>query len=276
MYKKVFSNNNFFVYLTLYFGAVFMVFPFVWMVLTSFKSNTEAMRIPLTILPQNFIVSNYIGVMNNLPFANLYLNTFAVMGVRSVTCIVTSVMAGYAFGRIQFPLKSALFILLLMQWMVPSEIFIVPQYIIVAKLGWINTVKALIVPGIVSVFGTFLLRQFFMSIPKELEESARIDGCNHWKICWSIMVPIAKTSLVALVIFTSLWAWKEMMWPMVVSVDRSKMTLSAGLALIKTNSGIDYTITIAGAVMAMIPMVLIYSFFQKQFVEGIAHTGIKG
>jgi multiple sugar transport system permease protein len=276
MAKKPIIGKHFFIYVILGFGSIFMVFPFIWMVLTSFKTNTEALRIPITFFPETFVLKNYIDVIAKLPFLNLYLNTFAVMAVRSFTCTTTCVLAGYAFGRIKFPGKNILFMVLLLQWMVPPEIFIIPQYLIVAKLGWINTVQALIMPGIVSIFGTFLLRQFFMSVPKELEESARIDGCNHWTICWRIMVPIAKTSLVTVVIFTSLWAWKEMMWPMVVAIDRPKMTLSAGLTSIKTNTSVDYTITIAGAVMAMVPMVTIYAFFQNQFVEGIAHTGIKG
>jgi multiple sugar transport system permease protein len=146
---------------------------------------------------------------------------------------------------------------------------------LMAKLGWLNTVKALIAPGIVSAFGTFLLRQFFMSIPNDLEEAAVIDGCNHWRIYWNVMLPLAKSGLVALGIFTALFAWKDLMWPLIVNISMQKMTLASGLASLVGQYSTDYPVLMAGSVIAIWPMILVFVIFQKQFVQGIALTGTK-
>ena len=189
---------------------------------------------------------------------------------------ILSALAAYAFARMEFPFKNLLFILVLMPMMVPSQIFILPQYLIVSNLGWQNTIKALVVPGIASTFGIFLLRQFFMGIPKELEEAAVLDGCNPGQTFLKVMLPLAKSGIVSLAIFTALFAYKDLLWPLVVNTSVEKMPLSSGLAMLQGQYTTNYPQLMAGSVIAIIPMVILFLFFQKQFVEGIATTGTKG
>jgi multiple sugar transport system permease protein len=264
------------IYLILLVFSLLMVLPFLWMILTSVKEFTEVIRIPFKILPEKIIFANYPKVFFKLPFLDFYINTFVMIAVRVLAAIIFSSMAAYAFARIKFPLKNVLFFVVLMQMMVPPQIFIIPQYLIVAKLGWLNSIKALIFPGLVSAFGTFLLRQFFMSVPRDLDEAALIDGSNPWQIYWNIMLPLVKTGCVALGIFTALFAWKDLMWPLIVNMSIEKMTLSAGLASLQGQYLTDYPTLMAGAVIAIWPMLLIFVLFQRQFIEGIAITGIKG
>ena len=166
--------------------------------------------------------------------------------------------------------------MVLLQMMVPGQIFILPQYMIVSKLGWLNSIKALAVPGIVSTFGTFLLRQFFMGLPRDLEEAAVLDGASIWKIFWKVMLPLTKPGLVSVGIFTALFAWKDLMWPLIVNMSIDKMTLSAGLVNLMGQYSVDYPQLMAGSLIAIVPMIILFLLFQKQFVEGIATSGSKG
>ncbi len=185
-------------------------------------------------------------------------------------------MAGYAFARIDFPGRDIIFIIILSVLMVPGQIFLIPQFMIIKKLGLLNSIPALILPGLFSAFGTFLMRQFFMTLPKELEESAILDGCNQFQIFWKIMLPLVKPGLVALAISTCLYCWNSLMWPLIVNTSVDKMTLSAGLASLQGQHSTNYPVMMAGTVLAIWPMILAFIIFQKQFIEGIASTGTKG
>lgn len=264
------------IYIILFMMAFVMILPFVWTILTAFKTQAEALKVPPQIMPASWSFINFERVMEVLPFAAFFKNTFLMMMARVITSVFFSALAGYAFARLEFPGKNLLFTLILMQMMLPSQIFILPQYLIVSKLGWLNSVKALIVPGIVSTFGTFLLRQFFMGIPKELEEASVLDGCSIWKTFWMIMLPLSKSGLVSLGIFTALFAWKDLMWPLIVNMSIDKMTLSSGLVTLMGQYSVDYPQLMAGSLIAIIPMIILFLVFQKQFVEGIATTGTKG
>ena len=160
--------------------------------------------------------------------------------------------------------------------MVPGQIFLIPQYLIIQKLGLINTLPGLFLPNLFSAFGTFLLRQFFMSLPKELEEAALLDGCNRFQIFGRIMLPLVQPGIVALVIFTAKFAWNDFMWPLIVNSDPAKMTLAPALSLLKGQYATNYPAQMAGAVLAVIPMIVLFFIFQKQFIEGVAQSGIKG
>ncbi len=262
-------------YIVLSIGALSMIIPFLWMILTSLKSLTETTRIPPTILPEIFHFDNYQRALDSLPFGALFYNTFVMMAVRILLCVVFSSMAGFAFAKLTFRFKNFLFTIVIIQLMLPAQIFIIPQYMMVAKLGWLNTVAALIFPGIVSAFGVFFMRQFYTGIPDELIEAAYLDGANTWQIFTKIMFPLSKTPLIALSIFTAIFAWGDLMWPLIVNMSADKMTLSSGLASLKGQMITDYPVLMAGAFIAMIPMFLLYAAFQKQFVEGIALTGGK-
>lgn len=270
------SRKHIIVYLLLAVLAVIMVIPFVWTILTAFKTQSEALKVPPQILPSSWSFRNFEAVTEALPFANFFWNTFLMVFFRVLGSVFFSALAAYAFARLEFPGKNIFFAVILMQMMVPGQIFILPQYMIVSKLGWLNTVQALVLPGIVSTFGTFLLRQFFMSLPKDLEEAAVLDGCSIWKTFWKIMFPLTKPGLVSVAIFTALFAWKDLMWPLIVNMSIEKMTLSSGLATLMGQYSVDYPQLMAGSLIAIVPMVIIFLIFQKQFVEGIATSGTKG
>lgn len=273
---KIKTKKNAGVYLALVLMAFIMILPFVWSVLTSFKTQAEALRIPPQILPSSWSFKNYKAVSEILPFATFFINTFLMVIFRVLGSVFFSALAAYAFARLEFPFKNFLFTIVLLQMMVPGQIFILPQYMIVSKLGWLDSIKALVLPGIVSTFGTFLMRQFFMGIPKDLEEASVLDGCSIWKTFWKVMFPLTKSGLVSVAIFTALFAWKDMMWPLIVNMSIDKMTLSSGLVNLMGQYSVDYPQLMAGSLIAIVPMVILFLFFQKQFVEGIATSGTKG
>ncbi|WP_185738673.1 carbohydrate ABC transporter permease [Clostridium neonatale] len=264
------------IHLFLIFGVVVMILPFVWMVLTSFKTVAESTSMnPFVIFPSDWKIENYSAAINQNNFITLYFNTFAMMILRVLCSVGFSAMAAYAFARLEFPGRDFLFGLVLFQMMIPVQLFIIPQYLMVDKIGMRNTIFALIFPGVVSAFGTFLLRQFFMGLPKELEESARLDGCNIGQTFLKIMLPLTKSGLVALSIFTALFAFKDLMWPMIVNSNANAATLSSALAKIQSAYSVNYPQLMAASVLAIWPMLLIYVIFQKQFIEGIATSGGK-
>lgn len=274
--KKKKLHKHIIIHILLILGAVAMVFPFVWMVLTSLKTVTESTSMnPYVIFPKSLKWENFATVWKNNNFIRLYYNTFAMMLLNVLCAVFFSAMAAYAFARLNFPGKNFLFGIVLFQMMIPVQIFIIPQYLMVDRLHMRNTIFALIFPGLVSAFGTFLLRQFFMGLPKELEESARLDGCNIWKTFWKVMLPLTKSGLVALAIFTALFAFKNLMWPLIVNNQSNAATLSSALSKIQSAYSVNYPQLMAASVLAIWPMMLIYIIFQKHFIEGIATSGSK-
>ncbi|MDR3595297.1 carbohydrate ABC transporter permease [Clostridium sp.] len=264
------------IHLFLIIGVALMILPFAWMALTSFKTVSESTSMnPFVIFPSEWKVENYLEAIRQNNFIILYFNTFAMMALRIVCSVGFSAMAAYAFARLKFPGRDFLFGIVLFQMMVPVQLFIIPQYLMVDKIGMRNTVFALLFPGLVSAFGTFLLRQFFMGLPKELEESARLDGCNIGQTFVKVMLPLTKSGLVALGIFTALFAFKDLMWPLIVNSSADAATLSSALAKIQSAYSVNYPQLMAASVLAIWPMLAIYMVFQKQFIEGIATSGGK-
>ena len=262
-------------YAALIIGALIMIFPFVWMILTSLKTVPESMQVPPTILPQEVVTGNFGDAMKSLPFLKLYLNTGLMIFFRVICAVAFSSMAGYAFAMLKFRGKKLLFGIVLVQMSLPSQIFIIPQYQMVAKMGLANTIFALVFPGIVSAFGVFFLRQTYMGIPKEIGEAAYLDGCNQWQTFYKVMFPLTGTSVAALTIFTAVFAYSDLMWPLVVNSDLNMMTLSSGLATLRGQFTTNFPVLMAGSLLAMLPMVILYLIFQRQFIEGIATTGGK-
>lgn len=265
------------IYIILIIMAFIMLVPFVWMILTAVKTNQEAISVsPFYIFPQNgWHWENFGTVWKSYNFLVLYKNTILMIFFRVVCACLTATMAGYAFGRLEFPGKKLMFSLVLIQMMIPSQIFIIPQYLMVSKLHLLNTTAGLVFPGLVTAFGTYLLKTGYQALPKELEEAAAIDGCNVGQRFLYIMLPLTRSSMVSLGIFTALFAFKDLMWPMIVCTNSETTTLSAGLAKMQGQYGSDYPAMMASAVLAIIPMIVIYIVFQKQFVEGIATSGGK-
>lgn len=276
MKKKKINLGHIIIYIVLISGVFITVFPLAWMILTSLKTQSEAIRIPIQIFPSNWLFSNYIAVFQKIPFAKIYINTIINTIIIVVSQLVICSMAAYAFARIKFPFKEVIFNVLLAVLMIPSSFFILPQYQIVQSLGLLNSLPALFLPNMFSIFGIFLLRQFFMALPNELEDAARIDGCSRFMIFVKIMLPLVRSGLIALGILTLRFAWNDLMWPMIVNTASEKMTLSAGLALLQGQYVIEYPIMMSGAVMAVLPLLISFAIFQKQFIEGIAIQGIKG
>ena len=262
-------------YAALIIGALIMIFPFLWMILTSLKTVPESMKVPPTIFPEEVVTGNFGDAMKSLPFLKLYLNTGLMIFFRVICAVAFSSMAGYAFAMLEFRGKKLLFGIVLMQMSLPSQIFIIPQYQMVAKMGLANTIFALVFPGLVSAFGVFFLRQTYMGIPKEIGEAAYLDGCNQWQTFYKVMFPLTGTSVAALTIFTAVFAYSDLMWPLVVNSDLNMMTLSSGLATLRGQFSTNFPVLMAGSLLAMLPMVILYLIFQKQFIEGIASTGGK-
>ena len=264
------------IYIILLLGLVITLLPFVWMILTSFKTQSEAIKIPPVIFPKVWNLQNYSAVFEMIPFAKMYFNTAITALVTIVGQLLICSLAAYAFARIHFPGRDIIFVCLLAVLMVPSSFFILPQYLLIQKVGLLNTLPALFIPYLFSAFGTFLLRQFFMALPDELEDAARLDGCNHLQIYAKIMLPLIRSGLVALGILTLRFAWNDLMWPLIVNTSTDKMTLSAGLAFMQGQYITNYPVMMAGDVLAVLPLLILFVIFQKQFVEGIALSGIKG
>ena len=262
-------------YVVLVLGSVLMIFPFVWMILTSFKTQAEAMAIPPQIFPSAWQLSNFTTALASLPFVNLYVNTGLLIVFRVICAVLFSSMAGYAFAKLEFPCKNLLFGIVLVQMMLPSQIFITPQYLMLAHMGLTNTIFALVFPGLVSAFGTFFLRQTYLGIPNEIAEAAYLDGCNKWQTFVKVMFPLTGSSCAALAIFTAVFAYSDLMWPLICNTDLNMMTLSAGLSTLNGQYTTNFPVLMAGSLLAMIPMVILYLIFQKQFIQGIAMTGGK-
>ena len=254
--------------------SITMLVPFLWMMLTAFKTLSESTSVnPFVIFPSEWITDNFSKVIKNMDFPMLYLNTILLIVGRVVAAVLTATLAGYAFARLNFRGKNFMFSLVLFQMMVPGQIFIIPQYLMVTKMGLTNTIFALVFPGLVTAFGTFLLRQAYMGLPKDLEEAARLDGCNIPQTFLYIMAPLTRSSMVALGIFTAVFAYKDLMWPLICNKD--VMPLSAALAKMQGQYASNYPQLMAASLLACIPMIILYLIFQKQFIEGIATSGGK-
>lgn len=271
-----FSGGRLIVYLVLLLGCVITLAPFLWMILTAMKTQVEAVSIPPSILPKHWDISSFLTLPDKLPFFRMYWNTVLTAVIIVAGQLSLCSLAGYAFARIQFPGRNFLFVLCLAVLMIPSSFLILPQYLTIQKMGLLNTLRAIFLPNLFSAFGTFLMRQFFMAIPQELEDAACIDGCSHGRIFLQVMLPLVKPGLVSLGVLTLRFAWNNLMWPMIVNTSPEKMTLAAGLSYLQGQYLTDYPSIMAGALLSIIPLIIIYAIFQKQFIEGIALTGIKG
>lgn len=273
--KKKKTISTILIYAFLIIGSLIMVFPFIWMILTAVKTNAEVLQVPPTILPEKWDFASFTKVLDLLPFGRLYLNTGMMILLRVIYAVLFSSMAGFAFAKLNFKGKNIWFTLVIVQQMIPGQIFIIPQYEMVAGMGMTDTVFSLLFPGLVSAFGTFFLRQAYMGIPDEIAEAAYLDGCNRWQTFVRVMFPLTRSSVAALAVFTAVFSYSDLMWPLVANTDINSTTLSAGLSTLNSLSSTNYPVLMAGSLFAMLPMVILYLIFQKQFIEGVAMTGGK-
>ena len=271
------KTASFLVYLVVACGGVVTIVPFLWMVSTSLKTTAQSMAFPPEWWPHPFAWENYTQIWQYMPFFRFLFNSVKIAFFVVFGQLLTCSLAGYAFAKLRFPGRRTLFVVLLSTMMIPSQVTLIPVFVIMKYLGWINTHYSLIVPAFFgSVFGTFLLRQFFLGLPNDLEDAARIDGCSPFGIYWRIMLPLAKPALATLAIFTFMGTWNDFLRPLIYLSDMDKMTLPVGLALLSNHQDIRIPLIMAGAVLSLLPILVLYIFGQKYFVRGIALTGMKG
>ena len=255
-------------------GALFLL-PFVWMVVTSLKPPRDLFEITPSFIPSELHWKNYTDVFETLPFLRFYLNTIIVTVGRVLTQLFICSMAAFAFARLRFPGRDVLFVLMLAALMVPPQMTIIPNFILVKYLGWLDTYQAIIVPTLFSAFGTFLLRQFFMSIPDALQEAAVLEGANPLQIYWYIFLPLARSALAAFALIQVLWSWNDFLWPLVVTSSTKMQVLSVGIALFQGQHTTNTAAMMAAATMVTLPMLVVFLLAQRQLIEGISLSGLK-
>jgi len=227
--------------------------------------------------PEHFIWKNYIEVFKVIPFFKFYINSIFVAICVTLGVVVTSSFSGYAFSRLRFPGRDKLFFAYIATMMIPGAVIIIPVFILMRLIGWIDTYKALIIPAMFTAYGTFMLRQFFMTLPQELEDAAKIDGCSFFGIYWRIILPLSKPALATLTVFTFIGNWQSFLWPLLVTNSIDMYTLPIGLSYFQSQYYlVNWTLLMAASTMAIIPVVIIFLFAQKFFIEGVKLTGIKG
>lgn len=266
-------------YVILIVMSVIDVAPFIWMVLSSFKSQQELFAYPPTLWPQEWHPENYVSAWNSgsISFGGMFLNTMKIVIPTVVIGVLVSSLAAYAFARINFKGRDTLFALFLASMMVPGAVTMIPSFIMFRTFGWYNTFLPLIIPGwFGSAFAIFLLRQFFMTIPGELEEAARIDGCGRLRIWFQIFMPLSKPILATLIVFSFQGNYNDLMGPLIYLSDSTKFTVQLGLATFRGMFSTRYDLLMAGSVFCLIPILVIYMCAQKYFVSGIVMTGLKG
>ena len=262
-------------YAVLIFWAVFMIMPFAWMILTSLKAQPEAMKVPIVWLPKNPQWQNYSDVLQKYHFEQCYGTTIIVTVITVLFQLGTCSMAAYAFARLEFPLKNVLFMLCMMVLMVPTQMIIIPRFLICLRLGWLDTLAGIIIPNLPSIFGTFFLRQNFMSLPRELDEAAMLDGCGFFGIYRRILLPQVRNGLIAFGVLTTLWCWNEMLWPLIVVSKERLYVLSIAIANMQGQYQTKIPTQMTAGVFAMAPMLIVFLIGQKQMLEGIATSGMK-
>jgi multiple sugar transport system permease protein len=260
--------------LTLAISAV-MLLPLVWMLLTSFKPEADIVTFPPRLFPRHVTLQNYIDVWHRIPFARLYLNTIVFAGGVTIVSLLLDSMSAYALARLQFRGRGLVLALVLVMLMLPFQVTLIPLYDLLNSLGWTDTLHGLIVPRATNAFGIFFLRQFFLSLPKDLEEAARVDGAGEFRIYRQIVMPLAVPALLTLGLFHFMYNWNDLLWPLIVNQDQAHQTLPSGLALFMGQHVVEYGVLMAASVMSLVPVVLFFLLIQRRFVEGVATTGIK-
>ena len=256
--------------------AAVMLIPFIWMLSASFKQNTEIFRKPFQWLPEIFRIENYTRVWTQVNFLKYYLNTIKVTVISVAIQVLTCSLAAFAFTKLKFPGRDKIFFAYIATMMVPWNAIMIPQFIIIKNMGLYNTHAALILIGSFNAFGVFLLRQNMLSIPGELNEAAKIDGCGVLRTYWNVIMPLSKGAIATLIILQFNQVWNDYLAPMIYLDSDSKKTIQLGLASFKQQYSADYGAIMAGTVCAVIPIIIVYAFAQKYIIEGMAHTGVKG
>ncbi len=257
-------------------AVALMVGPFLWEILTSFKTSNEVASLPPTLFPADPSAVGYERFFTTTPFWAQFTVSAISLVLRVAGQVLVAALAGYAFARLHFPGRNVLFALFILMLMVPSQLFLLGQFELMKGLGLLDTLPALAIPGIFSAFGTFLMRQAFLTMPKEYEEAARLDGAGTLRTFWSVMLPMSKSMIAALAVLTSLYSWNDLLWPLIVAPAGDNRPLPVGLASLQGQFGTDYPTLMAGALVCTVPLVIVFIALQRQFFAGIASSGLKG
>jgi len=262
-------------YVVLIVGAVVMLLPFFWMLSTSFKTLVDAMRIPPIWIPSPLQWQNYPAAWHAAPFARYFFNSFFISSMTMVGEVITCIFAGYAFAKMKFFGKHVLFLLVLATFMIPGHMLLVPSYVLVRGLGWYDTYWALIMPWITSGFGIFLMRQFFRTLPDELWDAARIDGCPRVRYVLQIAVPMVRPGIATVALLQFINSWNSFLWVLIMTDSPLMRTIPVGLRFFQMEAGTEYPMLMAASTMAIVPVIILFFFAQKHFVRGLARTGVK-
>ena len=270
------SINKIIVYILLSIGSFIMIFPFIWMILSAFKTSQEIIAFPPKLFPSQFNFSNFIKAFQMAPFAKYFFNSVIVM-IFSVICTTfTTILGAFAFSRLEFKGKEIVFAILISLMMIPFEMLIITNYTTIVKLKLYNTLPALILPFVSSIFYTYILKNFFDTVPNSIYYSARIDGASNWFYLWRVMVPLAKPSLFTIILLNALSSWNSFLWPLYITSDSRSRTLPYGLQAFTTEAGSFHELLMAASSVIVIPMIILFIFARKYIVSGVSKGGIKG
>ncbi|MFC0680616.1 carbohydrate ABC transporter permease [Lysobacter korlensis] len=257
-------------------GTAALLLPILIIIFTAFKPTAEVNAFPPTLLPDNWTLANFERIFADLPFARLILNSFVFAGGVTICALIFDSLAAYALARIDFRGKRVLLIAIIASLMIPFQATLIPVYQLVADLGWVNTFAGLIAPRAADAFGIFFLRQFFVSLPRDLDNAARIDGASEWRVFTSVILPNAVPALLTLAIFTFVNNWNDLLWPLIFTNEQEMGTITSGLTLLTGPGGIiPYGVMMAGSLIAVLPLAVMFLLIQRRFIESVATTGIK-
>ncbi len=257
-------------------GVVATIVPYLYMLSSGFKINSEIYGFPITLWPRNPVSSNYTTLFNDFPYARWYVNTILIAVLGTALNVFLASLAGFAFAKYEFKFRNALFVLLLFTMMIPGQVLLLPQFIEITAIGWYNSYLAVIVPGAVGAFSIFLMRQYATSLPNELLDAARIDGAGELTIFWQVVLPLLAPAVAVLTILSFNGAWNAFLWPLIVLGRNDMFVLNVGLSTILGPYNFEYGVLIAGATLASLPLIIVFLFFQRQFIEAVSSGAFKG
>lgn len=275
MASRALRPGDYATYAVLLLGALIMLLPFVWMVSTSLKTGEATFVTPPQLIPASPTTVNYEKAFGAVPMGQFLVNSIFVSVTSTVLMVLNCAMAGYAFARIKFPGRDILFYAYLGTLMIPQQVTLVPLFVLMTWLDWGNTYQALILPSSFGAFGTFLLRQFFLRLPREVEEAAFMDGAGYVRIFFTIGLPLARPALATLAVFSFMASWNSFLWPLIITSNQAMMTLPVGLSFLNGRYTTDWNVLMAGAVISTVPIIAVYVFAQKYIIQGLATTGLK-
>lgn len=274
--RNIRLTRTFFFYAVLITGALVICLPLIWMIVSSLKAPNRLFSVPIEWIPYEMRFENYVEAMNFAPFGRYLINSLIVSGTATALNLFFCSLTGYAFAKYNFPGKNIFFMLILATLMIPFHVVVVPLFTLIRDLKWLNTYTALIVPGAMSAFGIFFMRQFISTLPDELFEAARIDGASEFGTYLRVVIPLSTGPLSALAIFIFLDNWNSLLWPLVTTTNEQMRTLAVGLTQFQNQYGTKYHLMMAASTLVVVPMLIVFFLLQRHFIRGIALSGIKG